>query len=513
MNHNSGEILFEKFEIIECLKRDSYANVYLAIHIYLGKKIILKTLNTDDLSDQTILKRFKREAKILAQLDHPNLIKVLDFGTIKNHFYISFEYFESRNLREVIKQNSITDETKFYIFIQLLKALNIAHQNKIIHRDIKPENILIGTDYHLKIADFGLAMIQSDDKLTQDSSVVGTPSYMSPEQLRGEKSLQTDIFSAGIVAYELYSGSNPFSGNAVSDTVNKILNYDENIGTIDFNKLPEAVREAVKSMLRKSPKNRAKSIIEILDLLGIAGDIYKPVKSKDIFNFKYKIYAPAIFVIVLIIAVSFLFFNRLEENGKDTFENLPKNSELLSADSMGNSISNPIGSGNDISDKNNPNKTGAGAGIEKSIIGKLFVECLPYADIYIDGNKVDSTPLKDYIVLKTGRHLLKLVHPGYPPYIKKIFISSDRIESVSLNYSDVLGYLKCNIYPWGEIIINGVSKGVTPMSPIPLLNGKYDLTIKNPEYEDFEGKININIKDTLSFNLNFEKTGDSLSSK
>jgi serine/threonine-protein kinase len=336
---------------------------------------------------------------------------------------------------------------------------------------------------------------------------------MSPEQLRGEKTLQTDIFSAGIVAYELYSGFNPFSGNAVSDTVNKILNYDENIGTIDFNKLPEAVREAVKSMLRKSQKNRAKSIMEVLNLLGIEGDIYKPVKSKDIFNFKYKIYTPAVFVIVLIIVVSFLFFNKLEENGKDSLENLPKNSELLAADSMANPISAPIGSGNDISDKNNSNKTGAGAGIEKSIIGKLFVECLPYADIYIDGNKVDSTPLKDYIVLKTGRHLLKLVHPGYPPYIKKIFIRSDRIESVSLNYSDVLGYLKCNIYPWGEIFINGDSKGITPMSPIPLLNGKYDLTIKNPKYEDFEETIDINTKDTLNFNLNFEKAGDSLNSK
>jgi len=141
MNQNTAEILFEKFEIIECLKKEPYTSVYFAKHIYLGKKIILKTLNTNDISDQTVLGRFKREAQILAQLDHPNLIKVLDFGMFAKFFYISFEYFESRSLREVMKQNNLSDNDKLNILVQLLKALNIAHQNKIFHRDIKPENI------------------------------------------------------------------------------------------------------------------------------------------------------------------------------------------------------------------------------------------------------------------------------------------------------------------------------------------------------------------------------------
>jgi len=105
MEKISTEILFDKFEIINCLKKDGQAGVYVANHIFLGKKILLKTLNTEGLADQTILERFKREAKILAQLDHPNLIKVLDFGTYNNFFYISFEYFESKNLREIIACN------------------------------------------------------------------------------------------------------------------------------------------------------------------------------------------------------------------------------------------------------------------------------------------------------------------------------------------------------------------------------------------------------------------------
>ena len=117
MEKVASEILFEKFEVINLLKKDDNTGVYLANHIYLGKKIILKTLDTDNLPDKTILERFKREAKILAMLDHPNLIKVLDFGMYNNFFYISFEYFESRNLREAINKNNLSIDEKIDLMV------------------------------------------------------------------------------------------------------------------------------------------------------------------------------------------------------------------------------------------------------------------------------------------------------------------------------------------------------------------------------------------------------------
>lgn len=514
MNQNTAEILFEKFEIIECLKKEPYTSVYFAKHIYLGKKIILKTLNTNDISDQTVLGRFKREAQILAQLDHPNLIKVLDFGMFAKFFYISFEYFESRSLREVMKQNNLSDNDKLNILVQLLKALNIAHQNKIFHRDIKPENILIGSDYHLKIADFGLALIQTDKNLTHDFSILGTPSYMSPEQLRGEKTLQTDIFSTGIVAYELYTGTNPFNGNTVSDTVNQILNYNEKSSTIELNKLPDTVRQAVHSMLRKSQKDRAKSVLEVLKLLGIEGDIYQQVDVVKTKKFIHKIYFLSFFAIIIVLAGSYLLFYKPFRDSINLNQS-PTNIQLLVSDSSGYIFNQTENTGKTVDNTKptpveNNNKT---LPVNNTGKGKLFVECFPYADVYVDSKKIDTTPLKDYIELKSGRHTLKLIHPIFPPYEKLIFIRPNKIESIAINFNEIMGYLKCNIYPWGNVYINGELKGITPMLPIALLPGNYNLVIKNPKYEPYAEKIKINLNDTLNFNFNFEKLGDALKSE
>lgn len=515
MDEKGRDVLFGKFEVIECFKKDSYSGVYLANHFFLGKKIILKTLNTVNLSDQTVLHRFKREAKILAQLDHPNLIKVLDFGMHENHFYISFEYFESKNLRAVISENNLTNSDKKDILIQLLNALNIAHQNMIIHRDIKPENILLNSEHHLKIADFGLALMQSEEKLTQDSSVVGTPSYMSPEQLRGEKNFQTDIFSAGIVAYELYTGVNPFSGKNVSDTVNNILNYNENGDTFHFDRLPEDVRGAVRGMLRKNQSERVKSVLGVLDLLGIGGDVYKPVVIENRFYNKYRMYLPAFLVIVIVIAGSFLIFNRPSVENYKSGESISGKTELRSFNEPGGS--NPSGT-DFIGDSSSSNQSESENGTYKTANndhrkGKLFVKCLPYAEIYVDGKKLATTPIDDYIELSPGRHRLKLVNPSYPGYLRNITISPERIESITVNFDAIVGYLKCNIYPWGKIFINGKLEGVTPMRPIPLLAGTYKLKINNPVFKDYYEQIKIIKRDTLNFNFNFAKSGEALNSK
>jgi serine/threonine-protein kinase len=501
MQNTSTDILYDKFEIINTIKKDVYTTVYLANHIYLGKKIILKTLNTDELSDKTILARFKREAKILAQLEHPNLIKVLDFGMFKSNFYISFEYFESRNLRIVLKQNNYTLEQKRSLIIRLMKALNAAHQNHIVHRDIKPENLLVNSKLELKIADFGLALMQDETKLTIQSTVVGTPSYMSPEQIRGEElNAQSDLFSAGIVALELFTGENPFLGKDINETINKILTFNESTIEEKIKQLPDDIQKVLIGLLKKIPENRFESAEEVLNILGIQAsnhDLKVVINENDGRNNKKYFLAGAVSLFVLIIvAIGFYYFtqprdkyviNSMLDDKQYSFED--KNSRNFPPESL----SLDQGKINDA----------------KSLFpGKLFVEAKPYADVYIDNKKIDTTPLDDYIQLKSGIHSLKLVHPDYPPYMRKINISSEKIESIKINFPELTGSLDCKVQPWGEVYIDGRHVGTTPLrEPINLFPGKYLIRITNKQFPDTLAKrVKISARDTTEVTFSFENS-------
>ncbi|HSD62403.1 MAG TPA: serine/threonine-protein kinase [Ignavibacteriaceae bacterium] len=496
MLSTQAEILYDKFEILETIKKDLYTSVYLANHIYLGKKIILKTLNTDELADKTILARFKREAKILALLDHPNLIKVLDFGTYKNNFYISFEYFESKNLRNLIKQNNYTDEQKRSLIIRLMKALNAAHQNHIVHRDIKPENLLVNKRLELKIADFGLALMQEETKLTLQSTIVGTPSYMSPEQIRGEElNPQSDLFSAGIVALELFTQVNPFLGKDINETINKILTFDESEINSRVSNLPDDIKMVITGLLKKNPNDRFKSAEEVLSILGIQASNHNlKVKITEGEKKKGKKYLVAGIIVVILAAVGFFYLNQTG-NIEPINESLAKKEYSFSDKNSINIFTETPGS--------NPNNLP----FQNSFLpGKLFVEAEPWAEVFVDNKKIDTTPLDDYIQLKPGTHTLKLVHPNYPPYIKKIVISNDKIESIKVNFPQLTGYLDCKVMPWGEVYINGTHIGTTPLrEPINLFPGTYRIKITNPRYnEPLEKNVNITAKETLEVTFSFE---------
>ncbi len=517
MNQASTEILFDKFEIIDCLKKDGQTGVYLADHIYLGKKILLKTLNTEGLSDKTVLERFKREAKILAQLDHPNLIKVLDFGTYNNYFYISFEYFESRNLREVINNNNLSIDEKKYLIVQLLKALNIAHQNQIIHRDIKPENILVNSKLELKIADFGLALVIDENLLTNSSTIVGTPSYMAPEQIRGEKTPQTDLFSVGLVCFELFTKVNPVLGKDVGETINNILNFNQEKFLSGLDNLPLEVQTAIKKMLQSNFDRRAKSAAEVLKLLGIEAEEFTPViNSSSKKKYKNIIYYSTSAVLLAILII--VFWYQKSFSGK-TIEN--QNLQLTANQPVVNkpedkNISIPL----DVQKKNatepniNGNKTnnpeGGNAGKTESdksnnlIPGSVSVDCYPWADVYLDDKKIGITPLQNYVII-SGSHVLKLINPSYPDYIKNIKVTSNQNENINVNLNNLVGYLKCEIWPWGKIYINGKLLDTTPMDSIMLGPGNYSLRVENENYSPVSKEIIISAKQTYSYRLNFDE--------
>ena len=523
MNHNKDEIIFKKFKIISCYKKNEHSAVYLANHIFLEKKVFLKVLNTQSIPDTTITERFKREAKILAQLEHPNIIKVYDFGMFKEYFYISFEYFESKNLRQFLGQNNITDETKNNIFVQLVKSLEYAHKNNVIHRDIKPENILLNENLELKLTDFGLAQDSLDNLITQKYSVVGTPAYMSPEQIQGEEiTIKSDLFSLGINMIEIFKGKNLFLGQNSNETINKIISFDEKNYQDLFDDFSDDFKKILKGLLASNPGNRFSSCSEILDILQIKNE--DKIISKSTFPKKTVL---LLSIIIIISALLWINYNQVaqENNSTVTPTNSTEQNKLIpdtlkTKDSIVNNLENNEAPKNSFPGESEQKNTTDNIAEEKDethtqkrseqneiVIknGELFVKCFPWAKIYLDDKYLETTPLSENIELSAGNYLLTLMHPDYPNHSDSIIVEGGKLSFIEVNLDTLFGYFECQVYPWGELFINGEKKGTTPLNnPIKLFEGTYELELKNPKYENLKHPIKITKNDTLKMRFNLE---------
>jgi len=528
MKKSDQNLLFEKFYVLEQLKQDANRGIYIAEHVFLNKTIFLKTINKDNISDSVILERFKREAQILAQLDHPNIIKVWDFGNYENFFYISFEHFESRNLRDVLRRDKLDEEKKQNLIFQICSGLQYAHDHHIIHRDLKPENILLDSQLNLKIADFGLACIENQVGSTEETTIVGTPAYMSPEQIRGEELTgQSDLFSLGIIIYEIYCGKNPFLGADTGATLNNILNRDINTTAAGNCNIPNDINDLLLKLLVKNRKKRT----DKLDLPGIQettpihGIQTSTSEKRKTGLLVWKLSGITTLIIVMILIAYYLGFNGgLNIFATDSSKHMPSdiqdNSKLI--DSMetpvktdkepGNALveTNPILEKSEktiydnlheepnVRSSDTENMTGAGF---------LMIECQPWADIYINDVRMESTPLNNPLEITAGTHDIKLLHPEYPEYHRTVNLKDKQSIQISVNLDTTIGFFNCKVHPWGEVYINGNSIGQTPLTkPVKLKPGQHELIVRNPGYSEVSKQFKINRNDTVTFYFNLNKS-------
>lgn len=245
------------------LGQGGMATVYEGFNENIGRKVAIKILNPLLSSNDDIIKRFKNEARVMASLSHPNIIEVIDFLEFQNNLCIVMEYLEGSDLSQLLKiKGSLSESEIDNIFNQTLKALQFAHERGVVHRDIKPSNIYVLSDGTVKILDFGIAKIlDNTSELTQTGSQMGTPVYMSPEQVRSDKSIdhRTDIYSLGVTLYFAINGKPPYDSNTDSqfDIFNKIV----------FSPLPPIVNNTVywpfiSKACEKSVANRFQTCLE-----------------------------------------------------------------------------------------------------------------------------------------------------------------------------------------------------------------------------------------------------------
>ena len=225
---------FPQLEILELLGRGGMGAVYKARQLDLDRMVAVKILPPEIGSDPAFAERFAREAQTLAKLSHPNIVSVFDFGKVDEQYYFIMEFVDGANLRHLMESGNIQPDTALAIVPQVCEALQFAHQQGVVHRDIKPENILVDTQGRIKIADFGLVKLASQDiddfRLTGTRQAMGTPHYMAPEQMQGAASVdnRADIYSLGVVFYELLTGQLPIGRFAPpSAKVNVDVRLDE----------------------------------------------------------------------------------------------------------------------------------------------------------------------------------------------------------------------------------------------------------------------------------------------
>ena len=261
--------LVDRYEILEELGEGAYAETYKARDTRDGRVVVLKAFNPNLFADPHTFQRFRREAQIVTRLDHPNVVRSLDDEANRTEPYLILEYIEGDNLRHYGGSlgHAVPIDTAIDWGRQLAAALEYLHERGIVHRDLKPENVIISRDGQLRIMDFGTAMLDGAKRLTWRhlSESLGTPDYMSPEQIKGERGdARSDLYAWGVLMYEVLTGRPPFQGDNWMATMAGHLQADPKPLRSHRKDVPPALEAVVLKAMRRYPEHRYQSAAELL---------------------------------------------------------------------------------------------------------------------------------------------------------------------------------------------------------------------------------------------------------
>ncbi len=319
-----GQIIKDRYKVIELLGEGGMAFVYKAKDMQLERIVAIKTLKPNYVEQTTFVERFKREAQTAANLNHPNIVQIFDWG-IEEEPYFVMEYIEGNTLTEIISNKKVISLSDvLFIGAQVSNGLQAAHSQGLVHRDIKPGNIMITPGGKVKVTDFGIVSIKDEESdITKTGSILGTASYISPEQAQGKVvSLQSDLYSLGTVLYELITGNPPFEAESPIATATKHLTEKPEKPSKYRKDLPKGIETAILKLLHKTPKDRFKSAEDLRAVLLQQRNQLEMIQTQenlvDLTNptIKYKFTLPALIVSMGLVVGAFWTLSQI-------FEGLP----------------------------------------------------------------------------------------------------------------------------------------------------------------------------------------------
>jgi eukaryotic-like serine/threonine-protein kinase len=276
------EAIAGRYELVELIGKGGMSSVWQAHDRLLDRRVAIKVLHPQFTEDEEYVERFRREARSVAQLSHPNIVTVIDRGEDEGRQYIVFEYVEGENLKELLERGGpMPVRDALLMALQMARALSFAHARGLVHRDVKPQNVLLNADGQAKMTDFGIAREVDVQGVTITGTVMGTSEYIAPEQARGEQvDAQTDVYSLGVVLFELLTGSVPYDGDNfvsvalrhVNEPVPSVLDRRADV--------PPRVAMAVERAMAKSPDDRFESMGELCNEIEACLNELDPVSEE-----------------------------------------------------------------------------------------------------------------------------------------------------------------------------------------------------------------------------------------
>jgi serine/threonine-protein kinase len=452
-------------------------------------------------------------------LIHPNIVRLFDYGRWRREYYIVQEWIDGMSLKELLERGPIPLNIGIYLIKELVSGLAYAHSQGVVHRDIKPANILIGFDGSVKIADFGVARSTFLPDLTMDGTLIGTPAYSAPEQIRCDKvDLKADIFSLGVVIYESLSGANPFEADNYSRIVEKILKKrPESLSKINPS-VPAKLSRAVQMMLSKTASKRLGDLHELQRILegtksfrsiqarqdDVALYLKKPDESVEppLMHKKksrwpfivYPVLGACVFSLVFLFFFSGFFPVKKNMRNNDRSDTLPLSNDI-GTDTL-TTIQKPI-----------VNDNGASAQLPIKKTSYVRFQVKPWARVYVDGSYFETTPTSRLLSVIPGTHKLSFRHDSLPTYEEVVNVLPGETLAVAVNLETELGWLYVSVRPWGEVYIDGLLQGTSPFQkPFCLKSGSHELKVLHPSFPQYEKPIHISPQDTLRINVTLQDT-------
>jgi serine/threonine-protein kinase len=432
--------------IVEEVASGGMAVVYRAVQDPLGRTVAIKALKTSAAAEENVVTRFEREAKSLANLQHENIIHVYDFHRERGAMFIVMEYVQGIDLYDLLEKcGRLPYDVAAIIAMQVARALDYVHYRGIVHRDIKPANIMIARTGGVKVMDFGIARDQSFGDLTEAGTGIGTPAYMSPEQVLGDKlDARSDIFSLGVVLYQMVTGKKPFVEDEKKSAMHKIrLEKHESARSVNP-EVPRELNNIIDRCMEKQPRDRWRSAQHMV--MALERFLSRHVEMNH--HARLVLFLKAQGVITDLEAEEYLNPAALGAGGGALQQPNLQARNVVRAGFVAHGIVagvlllflglihvapvNATPKSKEVLDK-------------ESKRGYLRLDAKPWARIFVDDREVGITPMAKALELREGSHKVRFEHDWYEPVERSIMVVSggqDNAQTVTINFETIKAKLK-----------------------------------------------------------------------